>query len=245
MLSTYIIPGNKVEIQAVDRVKYTDEQESRRVYQTTVYDIISEERFELYMPMEKTKLILLSVDAEYDLYFYTASGLFQCFAKVVDRYKSENKYILLMELTSNLRKFQRREYYRLSCALEMNARSLEKEEIESLEKDAKYLVPGLPLKRSIIADISGGGVRFIGDYEYQTDSLICCKYHLVIDGKDKEYTLVAKVISVRELEDRPGTFEHRAQYININTSEREEIIRFIFEEERKARKREKEREKGR
>lgn len=239
MLSTFVIPGNKVEIQAVERVKYSDETESKKVYQTTVYDVISEDRFELYMPMEKTKLILLSVDAEYDLYFYTPSGLYQCFARVIDRYKSDNTYILLMELSSNLRKFQRREYYRLSCALEMNARSLEKEEVQSVEKKETYLVPGLPLKRSIIVDISGGGIRFIGDYEYKTDSMICCRYHLVVEGKDKEYNLVAKVISVRELEDRPGTFEHRAQYININTMEREEIIRFIFEEERKARKREK------
>lgn len=240
MLSTFVVPGNKVEIQAVERVKYNnDETESKKVYQTTVYDVISEDRFELYMPMEKTKLILLSVDAEYDLYFYTPSGLYQCFARVIDRYKSDNTYILLMELSSNLRKFQRREYYRLSCALEMNARSLEKEEIQSMEKKETYLVPGLPLKRSIIVDISGGGIRFIGDYEYKTDSMICCRYHLVVEGKDKEYNLVAKVISVRELEDRPGTFEHRAQYININTMEREEIIRFIFEEERKARKREK------
>lgn len=241
MLSTFVVPGNKVEIQAVDRIQYKDEMESKKVYQSTVYDIISEDRLEIYMPMEKTKLILLSVDAEYDLYFYTASGLYQCFAKVIDRYKTDNKYILHLELTSNLRKFQRREYYRLSCVLEMNARSLEKEEIESVEKKGKFLVPGLPLKRSIIVDISGGGIRFIGDYEYKTDSLICCKYHLLVEGKDKEYMLVAKVISVRELEDRPGTYEHRAQYININTSEREEIIRFIFEEERKARKREKDR----
>ena len=69
--------------------------------------------------------------------------------------------------------------------------------------------------------------------------MICCKYHLVIDGKDKDYTLIAKIIMVRELDDKPGLYEHRAQYINIDTIEREEIIRFIFEEERKNRKREK------
>ena len=191
------------------------------------------------MPMEKSKLILLPVNAEYDLYFYTQAGLYQCFANVIDRYKSDNQFILLMELTSNLRKFQRREYYRLSCALEMSSRPLEKEELNIVEKGNNYLVPGLPLKRSVIVDISGGGIRFIGDYAYEPDSLVCCKYNLVVDGNAKEYTLIAKVLMVRELEDRPGVFEHRAQYINIDTSEREEIIRFIFEEERKHRKREK------
>jgi c-di-GMP-binding flagellar brake protein YcgR len=239
MLSNYVIPGNKLELQAVERVKYVDQVEKKKIYSTTVSDILSDDRLEVCMPMEKSKLILLPVDGEFDLYFYTPNGLFQCFARVVDRYKRDNQYLLMMELTSNLRKFQRREYYRLSCALEMNARALEKEEIDAVEQKSGYLVPGLPLKRSIIVDISGGGIRFVGNYAYEPDCLICCKYHLLVDGKSKEYTLVAKIIGVRELEERKGTFEHRAQYINIDTLEREEIIRFIFEEERKYRKREK------
>lgn len=239
MLSKYVVAGNKVEMQAVERAKYIDDTEKKKVYQTLVCDILSEDQLEIYMPMEKSKLILLPVNAEYDLYFYTQAGLYQCFANVIDRYKTDNQFILLMELTSNLRKFQRREYYRLSCALEMNSRPLEKEEVEVVERGNSFLVPGLPLKRSVIVDISGGGIRFIGNYAYEPESLVCCKYNLVVDGDSKEYTLVAKVLMVRELEDRPGVYEHRAQYINIDTSEREEIIRFIFEEERKHRKREK------
>lgn len=239
MLSKYVVPGNKIEMQAVERAKYIDDTEKKKVYQTQVCDILSEDQLEIYMPMEKSKLILLPVNAEYDMYFYTQAGLYQCFANVIDRYKSDNQFILLMELTSNLRKFQRREYYRLSCALEMNSRPLEKEEVEVVERGTNYLVPGLPLKRSVIVDISGGGIRFIGNYAYEPDSLVCCKYNLVVDGNAKEYTLIAKVLMVRELEDRPGVYEHRAQYINIDTAEREEIIRFIFEEERKHRKREK------
>lgn len=239
MLSEYVLPGTKMEMQLVERVKYVDEAEKKKIYQTSVYDVLSDDRLEIYMPLEKSKLILLPVDSEYELYFYTTGGLYQCFARVVDRYKTDKKYILLMELTSNLRKFQRREYYRLSCALEMSARPLEKEEIKAIEQNEKYLVPGLPLTRSIIVDISGGGIRFVGDYAYEPENLICCKYHLLVDGRDKEYTLIAKIISVRELEGKSGLYEHRAQYININTMDREEIIRFIFEEERKSRKREK------
>lgn len=239
MLSTYVVPGNKIEMRAVERAKYIDEAEKKKVYQTQVYDILSEDQLEVYMPMEKSKLILLPVNAEYDLYFYTPAGLYQCFANVIDRYKIDSKYILLFELTSNLRKFQRREYYRLSCALEMNSRPLEKEEIQAIEGKSNLLVPGLPLKRSVIVDISGGGLRFVGNYVYEPDSLVYCKYSLAVDGNIKEYTLVSRVLTVKELEDKPGVYEHRAQYINIDTVDREEIIRFIFEEERKHRKREK------
>lgn len=240
MLSNYIIPGNKVEIQAVERVKLADENEKKRVYLSQVRDIISDDQFELYMPIEKSKVILLPVNAEFDIFFYTSNGLYQCFANVADRYKDGNQYVLLMELTSNLRKFQRREYYRLSCALEMSARPLEKEEKEAMDKKADiFLAPGLPLKRSVVVDISGGGIRFISSFSYEADSLIYCKYNLIIDGVSKEYTLICKVLTSKELDNRPGVYEHRAQYVDIDTFDREEIIRFIFEEERKHRKREK------
>ena len=240
MLSDYILPGNRVEIQAVERVKPANKNENKKVYISQVREILNDDQVELLMPMEKSKLILLPVNMEFDLYFYTANGLYQCFATVIDRYKDNNQYVLLLELNSNLRKFQRREYYRLSCALEMNSRPLEKEEKEAMDKNADlFLVPGLPLKRSVVVDISGGGIRFISSYKYEPDALIYCKYNLIIDGASKGYTLISKVLSVRELDNRPGVFEHRAQYVDIDTMEREEIIRFIFEAERKHRKREK------
>lgn len=239
MLSDYIVPGNRIEIQTVERVKMANNNENKKVYVSQVRDILSDDQFEIFMPMEKSKVILLPVNTEFDLYFYTPQGLYQCFASVIDRYKDGTQYVLLMELNSNLRKFQRREYYRLSCALEMSSRPLEKEEKEAMDKKADlYLVPGLPLKRSVVVDISGGGIRFISSYKYDVDSLLYCKYNLIIDGVSKEYTLIIKVLMVRELDNRPGVFEHRAQYVDIDTYEREEIIRFIFDEERKHRKRE-------
>ena len=39
----------------------------------------------------------------------------------------------------------------------------------------------------------------------------------------------------RSLDNRPGTYEHRVQYYDIDPVEREEIIKYIFEEERKSR----------
>ncbi|MCL2052022.1 MAG: flagellar brake protein [Lachnospiraceae bacterium] len=238
MLSKYVKAGSKLEMQKVDRMKYNKNAEKPPIYGTTVYDIISEDRLEIAMPMIKSKLILLPVDSEYDLCLYTDNGLYQCFGRVIDRYKANSIYVILVELTSNLRKFQRREFYRFSCALEMNSRKLEADEIKSVESELINLSPNLPLQRSIVVDISGGGLRFVSNYAYASDTLIQCCYSLLIDGKYKEYNLVGKVLSVKENPNRPGLFEHRVQYVDINTEEREEIIRFIFEEERKNRQKE-------
>lgn len=235
MLSKYAKAGSRIEIQKVDRAKYTKGAEKAPIYDTRIHDVISEDRMEIVMPMVKSKLILLPVDSEYDICLYTEQGLYQCFGRVVDRYKEGTVYIVLIELTSNLRKFQRREFYRFSCALEMNSRELDEDEVKSVENEVIDLSPSLPLTRSIVVDISGGGLRFVSNYAYRPETLIHCCYSLTIDGKYKEYNLVGKVLNVQENLNKPGLFEHRVQYIDINTEEREEIIRFIFEEERKSR----------
>ena len=237
MLSKVIGVGNKIELNPV--INRLDENGNKKVYFSKIYDILSEDRLEITMPMEQTKLILLPVDGEFDVVFYGQSGLYQCLARIVDRYKSNNVYLLAIEMVSNLRKYQRREYYRYSCALEMCSRNLEKEEITAIENKQPYVLqPGLPLKHSVIVDISGGGLRFMSSQKYDVGSLIYCSYALEQNGQCKTYEVVGKVLAANELENRPGIFEHRVQYYDIENEVREEIIRFIFEEERRERKKE-------
>lgn len=236
MLTKFVKPGEKVELQTVER-SILGSVSDKKAYTTKVYDIISDEQLEILMPMEKTKLILLPVDGEYDVCFYTKHGLYQCYVRIVDRYKSDNTFILLCEPTSNLRKYQRREYYRFSCILNMNSRELVEEEIEAVENNEFYFQPGLPLQKSVIVDISGGGIRFVSNYRYEKDTIIYLTYKLMIHGKEKEYEIAGKILSSKPIENRSGEFEHRLQYLNMDNSEREEIIRYIFEEERKNRQR--------
>lgn len=239
MLSKLVTPGDKIEMQSVDRGADEQQEKIQKMYYSSVNDILSEDTMEILMPMEQTKLILLPVYSEYNLVIYGAGGMLQCFARIIDRYKSSNMYILVVELTSNLRKYQRREYYRFSCVLEMCARNLEEEEIQQLESQTPYaLQPGLPLKRSLIVDISGGGLRFISSQRYEPDSLLYCSYNLLTEGTQKKYEVIGKVLAVKELGNKPGNYEHRVQYYNLDMETREEIIKFIFEEERKERKKE-------
>ncbi len=240
MLSKFITEGNKVELRTLERMKGDNSERKSKVYNSMIHNILSEDTLEITMPMEKTKLILLPVDSEFDLVFYGNGSLYQCFARIIDRYKSQNIYLLVVELTSNLRKYQRREYYRFSCALEMCARTLEEEEVQAIEKRAPYeLTPGLPLKQSVIVDISGGGLRFMSSQRYESGSLIYCSYHLLYKEEErKKFEVIGKVLDSRELENRPGTFEHRVQYYDIDANTREEIIKYIFDEERKHRRKE-------
>ena len=239
LLSKYVVPGGRVDLQEIEHMR-SEGAEARKSYQSQVLDVLSEDRVEIAMPMEKSRLVLLPVDGEYDLYFYSESGLYQCYARIVDRYKNNSMYVLVFDLISNLRKHQRREYYRFSCALEMSSRELQEEEEAALSGDGdRVLMPQLPLKSSVIVDISGGGLRFVANYAYEPQSLILCRYSLMVAGENKEYNLVGRVLSVRELTNRKGVYEHRVQYINVDAAEGEEIIKYIFDEERRTLKNQK------
>lgn len=240
MLSKFISIGSKIELQPVERgLEEQTDPASEKYYYSQVYEILSEDTMEILMPMEKGKLVLLPIDGDIDLVVFEGNGMYQCFARIIDRYKSNNVYILVVELTSNLRKYQRREYYRYSCALTMFIRGLLEEEIRAVENDLPYtMTPGLPMEHGTIVDISGGGLRFLADRAYEADCLLYVNYQLINGSSNKMYEMIGKVISVRELENRKGTFEHRMQYYDVDRHTREEIIKYIFEEERKSRRKE-------
>lgn len=236
MISKFIKIGDKIEMQSPN--KKQDNDENNNIYLSRVQGILSEDSMEITMPMEQTKLVLLPIDSEFDLVIYGEGGLYQCTARIADRYKSNNVYILAIELTTNLRKFQRREYYRFSCALELNVRPLTEGEKEAVENKNVYeFDENITLNKGVIVDISGGGMRFMANQQYDENSLLFSYFSLIIDENVKKYETIIKVIASRELPNRPGTYEYRVQFYAIKETIREEIIRFIFEQERKERKR--------
>ena len=60
-----------------------------------------------------------------------------------------------------------------------------------------------------------------------------------VNEKPKQFKVAGLVLQIKIIEERQGLYEHRIQYIGMGRDEREEVIKFIFEEERKNRKREK------
>lgn len=236
MLSDYIKLGQRIELQAVTRVKLNEESPVQKVYLSKVYDILSDERLEITMPVEQGKLILLSVDTEYEMFFYGEHGPYECVARIVDRYKSNNVYILVMELTTNLRKYQRREFYRHTCAMDIETRLLSEEELEAIERHEEDVISPGSFDKSILVDISGGGLRFVTLHKYDKDSIVLCKFKLWQKNELKEYEILGWVLDVKKVEKRAGYYEHRIQYVHIPKHVREEIIRYIFEEERKNQK---------
>lgn len=236
MIEKIISPGDKLEMKSTVSVVLPDGTEGIKTYKTSVYDVLDDGRIEIVMPIEQTKLVLLPVDGEYDVCFFSHGGMYRADVRIVDRQKVNGTFILVTELISNLHKFQRREYYRFNCIVEMTAREMSRQETEAFAKGLTYLVSEKDMERGVIVDISGGGTRFVSKKKFTEGSLILMKFELSIMEKDRPFLLAAKVLHSGEIENRKDEYENRVKFEFIDNTTREEIIKYIFDEERKNRK---------
>ena len=92
------------------------------------------------------------------------------------------------------------------------------------------------MSRGVIVDISGGGLRFVSRSPYREGSILYLKYKLNIADKDRDFTMAAKVLSSAEIPNRASEYQNRVKFMYMDTTTREEIIKYIFNEERKNRK---------
>ena len=236
MLTDYILPGTRIELK-LSGDSWMYQEEEKKIHISEVYDVVSEDRIDVMMPLEHGKLVLLPINSEYNIAFYSPKGLFQCEAQVADRYKSNNMYVLSMNLTSSLQKLQRREYYRFSCAIEAEIRVLSEYETMATRSNPHFeIIQNEAMQKAVIVDISGGGMRFVSEARYEEGAGVFCKYTLFQNDVQKSYQVTAKILRVKELENRPDLMEYRIKYTNISRADREDIIHYIFEEERRIRR---------
>lgn len=236
MIEKFISPGDKLEMKSTVSVVLPDGTEGVKTYKSSVYDVLDDGRLEIVMPMEQNRLILLPVDGEYDVCFFSHGGMYRADVRIIDRQKVNGTYILVTEMISNLHKFQRREYYRFNCVVEMTAREMTEQEVDAFEKRITCLISEKDMLRGVIVDISGGGTRFVSRQKFHEGSLILMNFSLPIADLEKSFLLAAKVIFSKEIENRTQEYENRVKFEFIDNATREEIIKYIFDEERKNRK---------
>ena len=236
MIEKFISPGDKLEMKSTQEVTLPDGTEGIKLYKTSVFDVSDDGKIMIVMPMEKAKMVLLPVDGEYEVCFFSHGGMYNANIRIVDRQKINNTYVLISEMVTNLHKFQRREYYRFNCIVEMLARELVKAETEAFEKQLGYLVSENDMQRGVIVDISGGGLRFVSRQQIEEGKILYLRFKLSINDEEREFRLAAKVIISREIEKRQNEYENRVKFLYIDNTTREDIIKYIFDEDRKNRK---------
>ena len=108
--------------------------------------------------------------------------------------------------------------------------------MDAFAKGLTFIVSEENMARGVIVDISGGGTRFVSRQKFEEGSIILMSFDLSIVDKERSFLLAAKVVYSGEIENRENEYENRVKFEFIDTMTREEIIKYIFDEERKNRK---------
>lgn len=257
MLNDVIKLGDKVNIRLVEQV-------AEKEYQSKLLDILEDDTVSIAMPIQKSQVILLEVGQRCCLTFYTERGLYSAQSVVTRRYKANNIYIAELKTLEKPKKIQRREFYRFRCAMEIEYCTIPEksfnaalemiynmettrglttlqEKVKAVELlkdvDAKKNTQLIVMKRAMLTDISGGGIKFRtqGEIENLNDLYLIFSLDHGIT-----YTRVfGKIIASEKAADQYNVYEHRLKFTDISSDERERIVRYILNEERKIRQKEK------
>ncbi|MDE6874061.1 MAG: flagellar brake protein [Lachnospiraceae bacterium] len=211
--------------QKIELTRYTGklkEISGARTFVSQLLDQKEEGNLVIAMPMEGGKMVVFDVGDRYNMFFYTPAGLYYCIAQVSARYRSGALFMLEMECASEIEKFQRRQFFRLNCIVDVKYRRADAEEAMEL---------------GTIIDISGGGVRFNGGERYTAGDELFVEFFLTIGGKLEKFHMRVRVIASTPLPNRERLYENRVEFMDISEGDREAIVKYVFEEERRRRKR--------
>ncbi|QUI23245.1 PilZ domain-containing protein [Vallitalea pronyensis] len=213
--------GDKIEISR-SKFNRNEPYENQKIYVSIIQDIVDDELI-ISAPVENGKIIPLEIGTSYMISIYTKGGLFNCKAKVSKRTKKNQLYLITLSIESELIKSQRRQYFRLDCIMPISFSEKESEEWH----------------HGLVVDISGGGLRFTSKIHYETNPEVTCQFDLVIDEEIKRLEIIGQVVDSRIIDFETMRYETRVMFDDIANEDREIIIKYIFEEQRKRRKRQK------
>ena len=255
MLHTSVSIGDKIEVRQLNRkgipIKNIEPYSSQLLDFSTNQ---SENIISIAMPLKGGHTFILKPGIHYNLLFFTDKGLYQCNCKMLRSYKERNALIAAVLITTELEKVQRRQYYRLEILYEMEFCFISEEELNIIDKIVKdnlkeesdstekadiinTLVQwSKDWKKAYVVDISGGGVKFNSDVLLEPQDQIMLRINFTLKDVVNNLIIGANVIQSNRMENHINKYVTRVEFTRIKESDRDDLIKFIFEKERKMRK---------
>lgn len=240
-----LTPGCKVDICIVQRLeKDAIDGNQQAIFLSSVFDVAPDDTIELQMPTFGGRFQLLPKNIRYQFNFSTEQGMYRADGTVIDHVKKDHFYLLKVALSTPLEKFQRRQYYRIPCDMPTIFMGITEEaaQLDSLPAVKEYMKSSSDMKvRGIgtILDISGGGARFTSSNSLKDVPYLLLQFHLVRDNREEDLGIdvVCRVIASERIPSHEK-YMHRVKFYFKDSKPKEELIGFVFEEERRIRKKE-------
>lgn len=238
--------GDKTEIRIVVEVAQENKTGvAARAYKSQILDIKDNGDLELSMPFNGSRIVLLPLELRYEFIFIQEGGstMYKAEGEIKERYKSENRFMILVHLLTDIEKFQRRQFFRWECSMDVFFWKITEEQAAS--SDMRAIVRELQqdedfIKKQVRArtiDISGGGARFQSDVNLEEGQCLLMVINLKSEEKDEQIMVLGRVIASEEIHTAHHTiYRSRIAFVNSDKKINESIVRFVFAEERRYRK---------
>ncbi len=214
-----IKPGTKLEIEMTDHLG----KRTGPVLVSELEWIESDGTLCIAAPIHEGLVYPIRVGTLMNLYFYCENELFTCSAVVMSRYIKDNLPLLNIQTTSSLEKIQRRQYYRFEYSLPVEYKIVETLNSETNEP--------IPFCKTITRDIGGGGVSILVIDKAELKNVVECRLSI---SEEKTVSFFGEVVRVTKLSNEEKyNYNIGISFSKIENKDREEIIKFIFQQQRK------------
>ena len=185
----------------------------------------------IYKPVFNGLELTFIDDKYYDMIFYVKDCLFKAKVVLSDIYKEDGIDVVELDMMSELERYQRREYYRIDyyCNIEYKILEVYNENGEMERHSGTWC-------KAKLSNISGGGMKFNSDTGIPTAKRVFLKFTLGEGKARTAYSCLANVVLISKKDVGKIIYEYRVSFSDIDESERENIVKFVFEEERKMRR---------
>lgn len=236
MLSKTLSVGDRIELEKLAPMSLV-EPAKKIAFVSEIYEILDEDTLAIAMPIFEGKVVPLGVGTRYEACFYTSKGMYQTRIIVKQRYKEGSFFVLHVQVMEQLKKIQRRQYFRLSCTIDVQYKVLTDEAVKSFLSGEQTIVEDVGFIDGVVLDISGGGMRFTSEQPLEKDDVVLVSIIIPSGNESQNYLILGSVLRTGVIKTKEDRYEHRIEYKDLDKKVRERLIHFIFEEERRQRKR--------
>ena len=236
-------PGTPIEfsIASTNSDIENNIEEDRSIYISSVFGVTKKGEIIFHIPTRKGHTVTIPMNVPFNAVFNTKKGLFQLTGEITKRGRLENFPVYVFVPSTKLSKVQRRDYFRFQCLIPVKVLPIPQDVAllpnmalveDDLEKYGNTY--GAPVSGNIL-DISGGGAKFSAKTDINTERYMYVSFKLKTRTIDQTINVIARRIKT-EFKNDSGTYEHRIEFLFKEPEYRETIIKYIFDEDRRLRK---------
>lgn len=182
----------------------------KREYTSQILEINNEKRIIMAVPIQRSHFVtILEGTCLTAIYNMDDRGVYEFKTKVI-RIEKNKIPQMIVEKISPIVKNQRRDYFRLNLTVPVK-----------LKKDDSDVLDIAHSK-----DISGGGIRLVSSFDLRINDTIYVEFVL----NNKKYRLTGKVVRTFPKLDKKQ--EVAIKYLDIVEIDRNDIIRYLFQQQR-------------